>query len=94
MDLFQRFQEELRRTVSNAFEETIEKKMPAIIRKASLKEWLTPSDIEREFKISRRSQQHLRDVKKLDYRKVGKRILVHRDEVERYLESVKIQAKN
>ena len=79
-------QEELQELVSKSVEKAIDQKLPDVLRKANRKAWLLPTDIEREFSISRRSQAYLRDTLRLKYRKVGAKILVHRDEIENYLE--------
>lgn len=86
-------EEEIKQLIADAVSETLDKKLPSVIRKANRPEWLSPTEIEKEYKITRRSQQHLREKKRFQYRKVGKRILIHRDEIEKYLESIRINAK-
>ncbi len=78
--------EELQELVSRSVEKAIDQKLPDVIRRANKAAWMNPADIEREFGISRRSQAYLRDTLRLPFRKVGKKILVHRNEIEAYLE--------
>ncbi len=83
-------EEELKEIISGAVQEVIEKQMPIAIKKARAKEWLSPADVSREYGITRRSLQHLRDKKRIEFRKIGKRILFNRTEIENYLEEIKI----
>jgi len=66
-------------------ERAIDKKLPEAFRRAQVPEYLLPAQVEREFNISRRSLQYMRDTKKVRYRKIGKRIFFHRDDILEYI---------
>ena len=82
--------DELQELVSQTVSRTMRESLPEVLRTANKPAWLNPTDIEKEFGITRRTQQYLRDTERLAFRKVGKRILVHREELRHYLDSVRI----
>jgi excisionase family DNA binding protein len=84
------FQKELKTLISESVREVFRREIPSLLRQASQKKLLTPTDIENEFKISRRSLQHLRETRRIPFTKIGKRILIDRTDIERYIERSKI----
>lgn len=87
-------EDELIKLLNDTVTKAMRDNLPEVIRDANKPEWLNPSEVEREYKITRRSQQYLRDTRRLAFRKVGKRVLVHRDEIEKYLNETRINGEN
>lgn len=55
------------------------------------KRWLTPSEIEEEFLISKSSQGKLRMNRRIPFSKVGKFIRYDRVEIDKWLEGHKVE---
>ena len=83
-------EDELKKLLNDTVTKAMRENLPEVLRDANKPAWLNPTDIEKEFGITRRTQQYLRDTERLAFRKVGKRILVHREELRHYLDSVRI----
>ena len=84
---------ELTQIVHEAVRKLIDETLPSLIRKATRKEWLTTEDLMDLTGWSRRTLQYLRDERRLPFSQEGRRILYKTEDVEAYLASNKIEAR-
>jgi excisionase family DNA binding protein len=85
--------DELKKIVSDAVEQSIEKHIPGAIRAAIKKPYLSVYELMQLSGWSRRTIQHLRDSRQLPFYQDGRRIIFKTDDIEKYLESRKIPAR-
>ena len=86
-------QDELEDIVSRAVTQTMEQTLPAVIRKATRKRWLTTGEVMEMLQCSRRHVQHLRDTEQLSYSQNGRTIRYQVEDVEAFLNSHKIKSR-
>lgn len=85
--------DEMENIVQDAIREFFEQKLPSLIRKATRKDWLTTEDVMELTGWSRRTLQYLRDKRRIPFSQEGRRILYKTDDIEAYLASNNIQAR-
>lgn len=83
-------EEELKDLIKKATSEVLEEVLPGVIRKASMKEWLTTDDVMEYLRCSRRHVQHLRDTNQISFTQNGRTIRYHIDDVLEYLNRGKV----
>ena len=83
--------EELKSIVKESVESVLEKRLPQILKKPFLKEWLTTEDVMHILKCSRRHVQYLRDSGKLPFLKDGRTVRFEFDDIETYLKNHRIK---
>jgi hypothetical protein len=72
------------------FEDVVKRLFPKLIRSARRKEWLTTTDFEELFGISKRLQKYYRDELDLPFYQESKKILYKTDEVESWFAERKV----
>ncbi|MDZ7717853.1 MAG: helix-turn-helix domain-containing protein [Balneolaceae bacterium] len=83
-------EDELKALIKEATGEILKDVLPGIIRKASMKEWLTTDDVMEYLRCSRRHVQHLRDSNQITFTQNGRTIRYHIDDVLEYLNRGKV----
>lgn len=87
-------EEELKELIKKAASEVLEEVLPGVIRKASMKEWLTTDDVMEYLRCSRRHVQHLRDTNQVSFTQNGRTIRYHIDDVDKYLNRGKVSRRD
>jgi excisionase family DNA binding protein len=82
--------EDLQDIIKAAVKETVDKSLPAAIRKATRKKWLTTDEVMEMLQCSRRHVQYLRDSEQLPYSQNGRTIRYDVDDVEAFLNDHKV----
>lgn len=85
---------ELKSIVEQSVEETVQKILPDIIRKASRKKWLTTDEVMEMLQVSRRQIQNYRDENLLAFTQNGRTIRYDIDDVEEFLNKHKVRRIN
>ena len=71
----------------------LDERLPAIIRKATRKQWLTNKEASIFLSCTIRHLQNLRDTKQLQFSQNGKTIRYHIDDLEAYLNRGMVKAR-
>lgn len=85
--------QELTDTVKEAVGDLLEQELPALLRKAKRKEWMTTNELMELTGWSRRTIQYLRDQKRIPYSQENHRILYPTEGIEAYLRANQIEPK-
>jgi excisionase family DNA binding protein len=85
--------QELAELVEGAVERSVEKHVPSLLRRAVRKEFLTTDEMMHLTGYSRRSLQHLRDSRQIEFVQSGRKILFPIDAVEKFMQDRKIPAR-
>ncbi len=86
--------EDLEEIIDRRIKKNLNDVLPKAIRKATRKEWLTTDDVMEILQCSRRHVQYLRDSEQLSYSQNGRTIRYHIEDVERFLNSQKVEARD
>ena len=82
--------EEIEEATERAVSRLLAEQLPALVRKASRKPWLTTSEACEYLNVSRRHLQYLRTSRSLPFSKDGRTIRYHVDDLDDFLESKRI----
>lgn len=78
--------EEFEDTIENSFEKLLEKKLPALIRKATEKKYYTINEVCELLDVSRRHLLYLRQSGQINFIKNGKKIYFRREDLEEFFD--------
>lgn len=81
---------ELQQSLQEAMLAVFQKHLPTIIRRTHLKAILSSADLLDFYSLSYKKQQYLRDTGKLSYYKEGKKVLYKAEDVEAYLDTIRV----
>ena len=76
---------EQERLLENVVTRILDEKLPAIIRKATRKQWLNNKEASKYLGRTTRHLQNLRDTRQINFSQNGKTIRYHIDDLEAYL---------
>ena len=82
--------EEIEQATERAVSRLLSEQLPALVRKASRKPWLTTAEACEYLNVSRRHLQYLRTSRQLPFSKDGRTIRYHIDDLDDFLEKRKV----
>ena len=84
---------DIEQIVNNAVTAAIAAAIPGAIRKATRKPWLNTDEVMEVLNVSRRSLQHLRDTRAIEFTQRGRKVLFPAEGVEAYLNKNRIKTR-
>ncbi|PAU95369.1 hypothetical protein CK503_04020 [Aliifodinibius salipaludis] len=90
MNVFIPTKEEFEEAIYKAVRKVMREEMPALIRKATRKKWLTTNDVMDMLQCSRRQVQYLRDSRQIPFSQNGRTIRYDIEDVEAFLNGGKV----
>ena len=93
MQLYIPTEEEQVKLLEKVVTRILDERLPAIIRKATRKQWLTNKEASTFLSCTIRHLQNLRDTKQLQFSQNGKTIRYHIDDLEAYLNRGMVKAR-
>jgi Arc/MetJ family transcription regulator len=84
----------IRRIILETVREAVSDLLPELVRQATIKPYLTVSEVEKLTGWSRRRQQYLRDKRRIEFQQDGRKILYPTDALFRYLRDRHIRPAN
>ena len=85
--------EEIEEATEKAVSRLLSEQLPALVRKAARKPWLTTEEACEYLQVSRRHLQYLRTSRSLPFSKDGRTIRYHVDDLDEFLESKRVGTK-
>ena len=85
--------DQIKSLIQEAVREAVESELPALVRKATQKQWLTRDELQELTGWSYRTIQHLRDSRQIPFSQHGRKILYPAAGIERFLKEHKIKPK-
>ena len=85
--------EEIQEATEEAVSRLLSEQLPALVRKAAQKQWMTTQEAMDYLQVSRRHLQYLRTSRQLPFSKDGRTIRYHVDDLDEFLEKRKVGTK-
>ena len=85
--------EEIEEATEKAVSRLLSEKLPALVRKAAQKPWLTTKEASEYLQVSRRHLQYLRTSRQLPFSKDARTIRYHLDDLDEFLENRRVGTK-
>lgn len=86
--------EEIEEATEKAVSRLLSEKLPALVRKAAQKPWLTTEEAMEYMQCSRRHLQYLRDSKQIPHSQSGRTIRYHIDDIDDFLNRHRIKSRD